>query len=115
MGQSAMMSGWRNGRRPISEPGPEVFPLFVKVLKELNEAARRHDQVDMAQAFKGMARQAGPGDLELILDEVIEFWQEARRLRIWQLADTIRSGLQSLPGLVIEERPGRPPTWKFVD
>ena len=99
----------------MSEPGPDVFPQLVRVLKQLNELARRNKQFEMAQTFKSMARQAGPDDIEPLLVEIFDLWHEARRGKLWEFADGIRFGLQSLPGLVIEERPGSVPRWHFVD
>ena len=67
----------------------------------------------MAKTFKSMARQAGPDDIEPLLDEIFDLWHEARRGKIWELADGIRGGLQTLPGLVIDEKPGGLARWRF--
>jgi cysteinyl-tRNA synthetase len=95
----------------VSEPSPDVFPLLVRQLKQWNELARTCREYEMANAFKGMARHAGPDDVEALLDEIMTLWQEIRRAKVWDLADGIRQGLQTLPGLVIDDR--GPVRWHF--
>jgi cysteinyl-tRNA synthetase len=95
----------------LSEPSPEVFPQLVRLLRQWNELARQCRQFEIANSFKGMARQAGPEDVEALIDEIVTIWQEIRRYKEWELADGIRDGLQTLPGLVIDDR--GPIRWHF--
>ena len=96
----------------MAAPDVAVCPALVRLLRQWNETARRLRHYELAEAFKGMARQAGPDDVEVLLDEVLILWQEARRGKLWELADAIRTGLQTLPGLIFEERGGNA-RWRF--
>lgn len=98
----------------MAAPSPKVFPHLVRMLNQWNELARSQRQMAYANAFKAMARQAGPDDLEPLLDEILTLWQEMRRGKAWELADNVRNGLHSLPGLVIEDKGGGV-RWRFVD
>jgi hypothetical protein len=87
----------------VTTPSPDLFPHLVRLLKQWHELARHCREFEIAHAFKGMARHAGPDDVEALLDEIVTLWQEVRRAKVWDLADGIRAGLQSLPGLVIDD------------
>ena len=95
----------------MSAPSPEVFPCLVRLLKQWNELARQCREFEMAGTFKSMARNAGADDVEPLLDEILTLWQEARRGKVWELADGIRNGLQTVPGLEIDDR--GPVRWHF--